>query len=81
MRLLYICLLLAITGSVFSQDSIGLHYKIYDTRSKQLITVDKIAADMATADVLFFGEIHDDSVCHYLENKIFRALYEKYNSR
>lgn len=81
MRLLFISLLLMITASVFSQDSIGLHYKIYDTRSKQLITIDKIVDDMAAADVLFFGEIHDDSVCHYLENKIFRALFEKYRSR
>ena len=64
--------------SVFSQDSISAHYKIFDTRTKQLITIDKIVADMADADVLFFGEEHNDSAAHYLENKIFRALHSQF---
>jgi uncharacterized iron-regulated protein len=33
---------------------------------------------MADADVLFFGEEHNDSAGHYLENKIFRALHAQY---
>jgi uncharacterized iron-regulated protein len=63
---------------VSAQDSISVHYKIYDTRIKQIITVEKIVADMADADVLFFGEEHNDSAGHYLENKIFRALHAQY---
>ncbi len=61
-----------------AQDSMSIHYKIYDTRSKQVITVDKIIEDMVNADVLFFGEEHNDSIGHYLENKIFRALHNRY---
>lgn len=57
------------------------HYKIYDTRSKEIITIDRIVADMENADVLFFGEEHNDSAGHYLENKIFRALHERYDDR
>ena len=57
------------------------YYKIYDTRTKQIISIDKIIADMADADVLFFGEEHNDSVCHYMENKIFRALYDRYGEK
>ncbi len=64
--------------SVVAQDSISIHYKIYDTRSKQLVSIDKIVTDMADADVLFFGEEHNDSAAHYLENKIFRALHAQY---
>ena len=67
-----------ISLSVSAQDSLGDHYKIYDTRSKQVITIDKIVTDMADADVLFFGEEHNDSAAHYLENKIFRALHAQY---
>jgi uncharacterized iron-regulated protein len=66
------------TYSVSAQDSMGVHYKIYDTRTKQIVSIDKIVADMATADVLFFGEEHNDSAGHYLENKIFRALHAVY---
>ena len=56
----------------------SVHYKIYDTRTKQIVAIDKIVADMANADVLFFGEEHNDSAGHYLENKIFRALHAQY---
>ena len=64
-----------------AQDSMSIHYKIYDTRSKQIITIDKIVTDMAGADVLFFGEEHNDSAAHYLENKIFKALHAQYGEQ
>jgi uncharacterized iron-regulated protein len=66
---------------VFSQDSMSVHYKIYDTHTKQIVSIDKIVADMADADVLFFGEEHNDSTCHYLENYIFRALHAQYGDK
>ena len=66
---------------LYSQENLSAHYKIYDTRSKELITVDKIVSDLAEADVLFFGEQHNDSVCHYLEKEIFRMLYTKYGNQ
>lgn len=74
--LLSFCLL---TAAASAQDSMSIHYKIYDTRNKQIVTIDKIVADMAEADVLFFGEEHNDSAGHYLENKIFRALLQEVN--
>ena len=64
-----------------AQDSMSANYKIYDTRTKQVITIDKIVTDMADADVLFFGEEHNDSAGHYLENKIFRALHSQYGDQ
>lgn len=73
--------LLALHLVVSAQDSMSLRYKIYDTRSKQVVTIDQIVADMANADVLFFGEEHNDSAGHYLENKIYRALHAAYGSK
>jgi uncharacterized iron-regulated protein len=64
--------------AAYSQDSMNVHYKIYDTHTKQIITIDKIVTDMVDADVLFFGEEHNDSAGHYLENRIFRALHAQY---
>jgi uncharacterized iron-regulated protein len=75
-----LCLLM-LSFTISAQDSISVHYKIYDTRTKQIITIDKIVADMAGADVLFFGEEHNDSAGHYLENKIFRALHTVYGTQ
>jgi uncharacterized iron-regulated protein len=73
--------LLAFSLTGLSQENMESHYKIYDTRTKQIITIDKIVTDMANADVLFFGEEHNDSAGHYLENKIFRALYASYGNK
>jgi uncharacterized iron-regulated protein len=64
-----------------AQDKMENHYKIYDTRTKQIIAIDKIVADLADADVLFFGEEHNDSAGHYLENKIFSALHVQYGDK
>ncbi|WP_378962252.1 ChaN family lipoprotein [Pedobacter jamesrossensis] len=54
------------------------NYKIYDVKKQKIISVDDIITDMNSADVLFFGEEHNDSIGHYLEAEIFKKLNEKY---
>lgn len=56
----------------------SIDYKIYDVKKQKLISIDDIVADMEQADVLFFGEDHNDSVGHYLEALLFRKLHSKY---
>jgi uncharacterized iron-regulated protein len=73
--------LIALSLNILAQENMDSHYKIYDTRTRQLTTIDKIVTEMAGADVLFFGEEHNDSAGHYLENKIFRALHAAYNDK
>jgi uncharacterized iron-regulated protein len=65
----------------FSQDSMSFNYKIYDTRAKQTVPLGNIINDLASNDVLFFGEEHNDSAGHYLENKIFRLLDQRYKNQ
>jgi uncharacterized iron-regulated protein len=65
----------------FSQTSMEKNYKIYNTHTKQLATPEQIAADCKDADVLFFGEEHNDSACHYLEHIIFEALHKQYGEK
>lgn len=81
MKLYTAAIALLLAYSANSQDSMSLHYKIYDTRTKQIIPIDQIVSDMAGADVLFFGEEHNDSAGHYLENKIYRALHAAYGNQ
>ena len=64
-----------------AQDSISKYYKIYDTRTRMQITTASIVDEMDAADVLFFGEEHNDSAGHYLENKIFRELHARYGAQ
>jgi uncharacterized iron-regulated protein len=61
-----------------SQDSLSLHYKIYSSLNHKIITVDDLVNDMANADVLFFGEEHNDSTGHCIEYALFKKLSEKY---
>lgn len=63
---------------VFSQDVAKQHYKIYNTATQKTISVNDIVNDMAKADVLFFGEEHNDSIGHVVELDLFKALIEKY---
>ncbi len=78
----FACLwLLSLTIKGFPQQNMESHFKIYDTRSKQLVSFDKIVTAMANADVLLFGEEHNDSVGHYLEAEIFKALFIRYGSK
>lgn len=74
MKVFFLSVALISCLAVFSQTTIDAHYKIYNTRTKQLTTPAQLAADCKDVQVLFFGEEHNDSAGHYLEHIIFRAL-------
>lgn len=57
------------------------NYKIYNTATQKPATLDDIINDMAKADVLFYGEEHNDSVSHTLELALFTKLVEKYPAK
>ncbi|MDP9047439.1 MAG: ChaN family lipoprotein [Bacteroidota bacterium] len=61
-----------------SQDILSQHFKIYSTAKQKQATLDDIANDLNSADVLFFGEAHNDSTGHYLEYALFKKLAERY---
>lgn len=74
-----ICPLLIIGFQSFGQVT-EKNYKIYSQKSGKEVTLNDIAEDMKNYDVLFFGEEHNDSVAHYLENKMFEILYLKFTN-
>ncbi|MBL4676191.1 MAG: ChaN family lipoprotein [Mucilaginibacter sp.] len=71
-------LLLLMPFTIKAQDAMAPHYKIYNTAKKATATVDDILSSLDKADVLFFGEEHNDSTGHYLEALLFKKLTEKY---
>ncbi|WP_259070595.1 ChaN family lipoprotein [Mucilaginibacter sp. X4EP1] len=73
-----IVLLIMLPFIVFGQDSLSSHYKIYSTAKQRVVTIDEIVIDMAKADVLFFGEEHDDSTGHAIEYLLLKKLADKY---
>ena len=57
------------------------NYRIYDVKQAREVTVEDVVAAMQNYDVLFFGEEHDDSVAHYLENKFLESMYQVYGNK
>ena len=80
MKAIITVIVLFISYTLTAQDKIEDHIKIYDTRTKQVVDVEKIVADAAKANVLFFGEEHNDSAGHYMEKMIFQALHKQYGN-
>ncbi len=78
-RTLFICFFLFICSQLFAQVT-EKNYKIYSVKLGKEVTLNDIAEDMKNHDVLFFGEEHNDSVAHYLENKMFEMLYQKFTN-
>lgn len=63
----------------FSQDTV--HYKIYNTRTQKIISIDDITSNLDKADVLFFGEEHNDSTGHQIEYLLLQKLAQKYPAK
>ncbi|MGF1926118.1 MAG: ChaN family lipoprotein, partial [Bacteroidia bacterium] len=54
------------------------HFKVFDVKNQKTTSIDAIVKEMNNADVLFFGEEHNDSIGHYLESEIFRKMIIAY---
>lgn len=57
------------------------NYKIYSSKTSKEVTLNDIALQMKNYDVVFFGEEHNDSVAHFLQNELFKALYASYGDK
>ena len=55
-------------------------YKIYDTQAKKIISIDDLTKSVNKTDVLFFGEEHNDSVAHVLQDTIYKSLLNNYKN-
>lgn len=78
MKFTFALFLIFLPFFAFCQEDFSSHYKIYDTRNQKLISVDDIINNMNQADVLFFGEEHNDSTCHVLESILLNKMDIKY---
>jgi len=50
-------------------------YTIYQAEDSAMVTLPKLAAACAAADVVFFGEEHNDSLTHVLQDSLLRHLH------
>lgn len=52
----------------------GTDYRIYDTRAERYIDLGTLSDRITSADVVFFGELHDDAIAHRLQYDLLRQL-------
>jgi uncharacterized iron-regulated protein len=56
------------------------HLKIYSVKNREIVSLATIVDSMSAYDVVFFGEEHNDSIAHFLQDTIYKAMLKKYNN-
>lgn len=70
-----------IAGTLLAEGISENNYRIYSVKMNKEVSIDTLINDMKNYDVLIYGEEHNDSVTHYLEETIFRKMNEKYGNQ
>lgn len=55
-------------------------HRVYDTRKKQFIDFEALASRLASADIVFVGEQHDDPATHRMELAILEGMARRRDS-
>jgi uncharacterized iron-regulated protein len=72
MRKLFVLFIVFFTFTAFKSDKPA--YRLFNAKGKA-VKYKKVLAAAAKADVVFFGEEHNDPICHWLELEITKDLY------
>lgn len=74
----FIIFFLSHTLCIFSQSKLA--YIIYDTTGNAL-SYEQMLQSCQQADIVFFGELHNNPICHWLEYEILYDLYKTRNKK
>lgn len=66
-----------LNNSAFGQTN-SEHYRVFDAKGNPA-TLTQIVENIGKHDVIFLGEMHDDSIGHALQFEIFKSAVEKYS--
>ena len=55
-------------------------YMLYNSEGKN-VKYQKMIEEISSADVVFFGELHDNPIAHWLEYEVTASLYEMAKER
>ncbi|WP_126973919.1 ChaN family lipoprotein [Gynurincola endophyticus] len=78
-KLFYSLLLMFPVLAFAQQDSIPL-FQIYSVEKKKVLSFDKMIDGLKKADVVFFGEEHNDSIAHVLQLQVLQALHQQHKN-
>lgn len=68
------------TPSAVSAPASYVPHRVYDTRHKEFIEFETLAARLAAADLVFVGEQHDDPATHRMELAILEGIARRRDS-
>ncbi len=68
----YVLLVLVILGTAFKKDKPA--YRLFNQDGKE-VSYPKMVNDLLDADLIFFGELHDNPIAHWLQYELTRDLY------
>ena len=77
MRNILIVAIIFFLGSAFKNDKPA--YQIY-TKEGKMVKYSKMMKSLKEADVVFFGEQHNNPICHWLQLEVTRDLHEAHTS-
>ncbi len=77
-KIITVLLFLLFSAVIFANDLPA--YKLYNSEGKE-IEFETMIADFVDEDIIFFGELHDNPISHWLELEITKACYEKINDK
>lgn len=72
-RKVYALLFLALFGFAFKKDKPA--YRLFDMKGKE-VSYMKMVNDLEGADIIFFGELHDNPVAHWLQYELTGDLHK-----
>ncbi len=70
-------LMVLLTATVHSQKMEA--YKLYDAKGRQ-VRFEKMVNVLSQSDVVLFGELHNNPICHWLQLELSKAIFEKNGS-
>jgi len=75
--LITLCLFVFLFPSVFSQDKPA--YKLFNSKGKE-VKWSKMVKDLQKSDMVFFGELHNNPISHWLEYELMVELFKSRDS-
>ncbi|MEM6346763.1 MAG: ChaN family lipoprotein [Bacteroidota bacterium] len=79
-RLVVLAAICFLFSAVQGQEDIENDYKIYSVKDGREVSLSEMVSSLAETDVLFFGEEHDDSLGHWLQDTIYAQMVQQYQN-
>jgi uncharacterized iron-regulated protein len=75
--MLGVCLMLLLPDLIMAQPAATGSYRLVHSRTGKELTLEQLADELASRDVVFFGELHDNEKGHQVYAELARRLVER----